>query len=310
LGPRRLFAALAMLALAVITVTAGAAVANDFGDRGGNRDEHAELHGRGEATGPQDAHDAQDAQDAQAAQDAQDAQDVQGDQGGKGQGAGGQAVDPVVDPQGVNSSGGQSSGAQYPGAPYPGWGSDPNTAKNNEVDGASAGSSSGSGPSASGGAVKGTGTDTPSAPAEVPAAAASGPAPDAAAAAPDPAPVTGPAANPVGDAFVAAGDATEAAGVAAPVPDTGAVAAPAPPSGPEGLGDLPLLGSLGSITDHVTDGPSAARALLSTGAGQSLAVIGALLGAIVLFLMVHRRSDRSDRKLAAARSGPEVARFR
>ena len=65
-----------------------------------------------------------------------------------------------------------------------------------------------------------------------------------------------------------------------------------------------------TIADNVTDGPSAARALLSSGAGQSVAVIVALLGAIVLFLMVHRRSDRGDRKLAAARSGPEVARFR
>jgi hypothetical protein len=123
-------------------------------------------------------------------------------------------------------------------------------------------------------------------------------------------PATSPVTGPATDAFVAAGDATEAAGVAAPVPDTGAVTTPPPPSGLQGLGDVPLLGSLGSITDHVTDGPSAARALLSTGAGQSLAVLGALLGAIVLFLMVHRRSDRSDRKLAAARSGPEVARFR
>ena len=31
---------------------------------------------------------------------------------------------------------------------------------------------------------------------------------------------------------------------------------------------------------------------------------------IALFLAVHRRADRGDRKLAAARSGLDVARFR
>ena len=60
----------------------------------------------------------------------------------------------------------------------------------------------------------------------------------------------------------------------------------------------------------MTDGPSAARALLSTGTGRSLAVIVALLAAITVFLAVHRRTDRGDRKLAAARNGPDVARFR
>ena len=154
--------------------------------------------------------------------------------------------------------------------------------------------------------VDSSGTGTPSAPAEVPAAAASGPAPDAAAAAPDSGPVT----SPGSDALVSAGGPIDATGPSAPVSDIATVTAPTPPSGLEGLGDLPMLGSIGTIADQVTDGPSAARALLSTGPGQSLAVIGALLGAIVLFLLVHRRSDRSDRKLAAARSGPEVARFR
>ena len=81
-------------------------------------------------------------------------------------------------------------------------------------------------------------------------------------------------------------------------------------TGLEGLGGLPVLGSLGSITDSVTDGPSAAGELLSTGTGRSLAVIGALLLAIAAFLAVHRRTDRGDRKLATARTGPEVARFR
>ena len=81
-------------------------------------------------------------------------------------------------------------------------------------------------------------------------------------------------------------------------------------TGLEGLGGLPVLGSLGSITDSVTDGPSAAGELLSTGTGRSLAVIGALLLAIAAFLAVHRRTDRGDSKLATARTGPEVARFR
>ena len=42
----------------------------------------------------------------------------------------------------------------------------------------------------------------------------------------------------------------------------------------------------------------------------SLAVITGLLLAIAFFLAVHRRTDKGDRKLAAARRGPEVARFR
>ena len=72
----------------------------------------------------------------------------------------------------------------------------------------------------------------------------------------------------------------------------------------------PFTTCVGSITDRVTDGPAAARALLSNTPGRSLAVITGLLLAIAFFLLVHRRTDRGDRKLAAARSGPEVARFR
>ena len=59
-----------------------------------------------------------------------------------------------------------------------------------------------------------------------------------------------------------------------------------------------MLGSLGSITDRVTDGPSAARDLLSSGTGRSLAVSAVLLLALVTFLAVHRRADRGDRKLS------------
>ncbi len=135
--------------------------------------------------------------------------------------------------------------------------------------------------------------------------AASGPAPDAAAAAP------APAAAPelVTDAFVAAAGTTDAPGTPVPAPVAAPVAAPVP-TGLEGLDGLPVLGTLGSITDRVTDGPAAARQLLSTGTGRSLMVIGGLLGAIACFLMVHRRTDRGDRKLSTAQSGPEVARFR
>jgi hypothetical protein len=71
-----------------------------------------------------------------------------------------------------------------------------------------------------------------------------------------------------------------------------------------------VLGALGGIAGSVTGGPEVARELLSTGTGRSLAGVGVLLAAIVVFLGVHRRSDRSDRKLAAARRGLEVARFR
>ena len=128
--------------------------------------------------------------------------------------------------------------------------------------------------------------------------AASGPAPDAAAAAP---------------ALVAVTDAIVAAvGTAANLPDTPApesIAVPAA-SGLEGLDRLPVLGSLGSIANRVTDGPSAARDLLASGTGRSLAVSAALLLALVTFLAVHRRADRGDRKLSSARTGPEVARFR
>jgi len=128
--------------------------------------------------------------------------------------------------------------------------------------------------------------------------AASGPAPDAAAAAPALVAVT--------DAFVAATAPPDDPGTA--VADA-TVTAPAA-TGLEGLANLPALGSLGSITARVTDGPSAARELLSTGTGRSLTVIGALLVALVAFLAVHRRADKGDRKLSSAQSGPEVARFR
>jgi hypothetical protein len=246
---------LAVLALAVLVVTAGAAFASDLGaPANGDHGWHGNVH---------DGHAA-----------------------GVSQGDGSQGDGPQGD-------GSQASGHH---------------GHSDDVGSADSGSGSGSGSSDGSGGVTGSSAGIPSAPVEAPAAAASGPAPDAAAAAPDPAPAA--------DTLVAA--ATDGAGLGTPDaalvagPDAAVVAATTngPTNGLQGLGDLPALGSIGAIANRVTDGPSAARALLSTGTGRSLAVIGVLLVAIALFLAVHRRADRGDRKLAAARTGPEVARFR
>jgi hypothetical protein len=155
------------------------------------------------------------------------------------------------------------------------------------------------------GAVTGTSVDDLSTPVEAPAAAASGPAPDAAAAAP----VTGL----VADAFVVESVTAVAPGGDGSAPTDAPVTEPAVAAAvPDmaGLAGLPDLGSVGVVTARVTDGPTAARALLSTGPGRSLAVVAVLLLIIGLFLSVHRWADRGDRKLAAARSGSDVARFR
>ncbi len=163
----------------------------------------------------------------------------------------------------------------------------------------------GSGASSGRGDVTGTSVDIPSTPVEAPAAAASGPAPDAAAAAP----VT----NSVADAFVVESVTASAPGGGGPAPANAPVtelAAPVAASVPADLAGLPVLGSVGAVANRVSDGPSAARELLSTGPGRSLAVVAVLLLAIGVFLSVHRWSDRGDRKLAAARSGSDVARFR
>jgi hypothetical protein len=135
--------------------------------------------------------------------------------------------------------------------------------------------------------------------------AASGPAPDAATAAP--------AFTPVTDAFAPEIAALPTPAVTALAPDLAAAAPTLPASDLAGLDGLPALGTIGTVgavSNRVTDGPAAARALLSTDTGRSLAVIVSLLVAMAVFLAVHRRTDRTDRKLAAARTGPEVARFR
>lgn len=235
MGPRRTSAALAVLALGVVTLTAGAAAAFCGDDALGTVARQHGYEGR----------------------DHQSSDHQTWDHGGSDH------------DDGVNEqfTGGQAAGGNS---------------------GVVTGNGDGSG----------SGTGTPPVPVEAPAAAASGPAPDAAVAAPAPAVAT--------DTFVAAAG-SDTLGTPVPAPEA---AAPAAPSGLEGLDALPVLGSLDDITNRVTDGPAAARELLSTRTGRSLLVIGALLIALAIFLAVHRRTDRGDTKLAAARSGPEVARFR
>jgi hypothetical protein len=104
---------------------------------------------------------------------------------------------------------------------------------------------------------------------------------------------------------VSGGGATAAA-VAAPVAALVTTPATATPS--VSLGDLPSLGSIGKLGSTVGDG-SVARTLLSTGTGRPIAIVLALLGAILLFLSIHRRVDRTDPKLTAVNAGPDVARF-
>lgn len=311
MGPRRIFAALAVSALAVLMVTAGVAVAHDFGaadpsaehEHAGAAGEHFGARPPGDAGDPHGPADAPgDVVDGGAPQPAPGPA-VDHGQGGPhgddGHGAGGwdHGGTGQSDPgAGVSGQGGGSSAPWIPGPGVQGQGA--GQGNSGDVNGADSGSSGSGG-------VTGSGTGTPPVPVEAPAAVASGPAPDATAAAP--------ASAPTGDTFVAAGAPIGANGGAA----TGAVAdaspapvAPGAPSRFDGLGDLPVLGSIGSVAGRVTEGPSAAGRLLSTGTGRSLAVLGVLLAAIAVFLAVHRRTDRSDRKLAAARSGPDLSRFR
>jgi hypothetical protein len=190
--------------------------------------------------------------------------------------------------------------------------------------GPSFGTSGGSGAGAFGAASAGTSVGTSPAPVEAPAAAVSGPAPDAAAAAPVALPnfdalvavVSPPAPNDGTRPVVTDSPAPQplAAALVAPEPTPSPVEPPAPTPAPGvnvgALAGLPELGSIGAVASGVPDGPAAARALLSTGTGRSVAMIVALMLAVLLFLAIHRRMDRSDSKLTAAGNGPDVARFR
>jgi hypothetical protein len=278
LGPRRIFAALAVLAIVVLTVTAGAAVASDLhaaggGDHGVFGREHDSQELTSQATAAGGTTDASAGTQLDATQ--LDATQLDGAQ---------------LDATQLDAT--QLDGAQL-------------DVLGNSIDVVIADSSSGSTSTSSDGTggVTGSGAGTPSASGEAPAAAASGPAPDAAAAAPDPAPVV--------DAAVVS---TLGAAVSDGFGAVGQDAAPvAPTNETEGVDDRPVLdatGSTGAIADQVIEAPAAARALVSTDRGRPLAAIGALLVAIVLFVGVHRGADSGDRKLAAARSGAEVARFR
>ena len=159
-----------------------------------------------------------------------------------------------------------------------------------------------------GGDVTGTSVDIPSTPVQAPAPTASGPAPDAVA----PAPIVSAV-----EVFVPADGATgtdlgapAAFDGVAPVADVPALVAPSVPTGAVSLTGLPELGTIGSLASNVSGGPTDPRTLLSSGTGRSVAVVLALLGAILLFLAFHRRVDRGDPKLATARAGPDLARFR
>jgi hypothetical protein len=286
LGPRRTFAALAVLALAALIATAGTAVAFDGGagtTPAAGTDVHAVRGNEGQGNQWQGNQWQESPGRGVGGRDA-------GGQDTTGQGAGGGATSR----QDVWDHDGDWRGRNGPGAGS-GFGS------GGDVDVADVGS----GLSPTGSDVNGSGAGIPPAPVEAPAVAASGPAPDAATAAPTSAATTV-AATVAATDTVAAG--AGGPGEVVPAPEATLVTASAP-AGVEALDQLPLVGALGGMTDDVTPGRSAAR-VLSTGPGRSLLAFGLLLGVILVFLTLHRRTDRTDRKLAAARRGPEVARFK
>jgi hypothetical protein len=131
-----------------------------------------------------------------------------------------------------------------------------------------------------------------------------GPAPAAAAAAPTVAASQVAAAPPTGGAGGTGNAGTGNGGTAG---DTTAATPLQPVADP--LSGLPQLQSLGEIAASVSGGTTA-RELLATPAGRSVAVLVGLLLALLVFLGVHRRLDRSDPKLATAPAGSDVARFR
>jgi hypothetical protein len=288
LGPRRILALLGVLALTAVAGTATMAFASDGPGTGPDRVPPSER--RAEAAG---APEVPPTADSGHNADPGDSHGGPGDHAGPAAGSSddGGANGPSVNSGGANDGGANSGGSSDGGANSGGsndGGSDVGVAE--VPDGVTGPSTGGIGSSAG----------IPPAPGEAPAAAASGPAPDAAAAAPVLEALTAVAVPTNGTG----GNATDGGATAAP-------AAPAVPAAPPvAAAALPDFGALGVAPNAVPDPPSAARELLSTGAGRSLAVLVGLLAAIGVFLFVHRRADRGDRKLAAARSGPDLSRFR
>jgi hypothetical protein len=136
-----------------------------------------------------------------------------------------------------------------------------------------------------------------------------GPAPAAAAAAPTVAAAQVAAAGTTGGAGGTgnAGTGNAGTGNGGTTGETAAATPLAPVADP--LAGLPQLRSLGEVAASVSDGTTA-RELLATPAGRSVAVLVGLVLALLVFLGVHRRLDRSDPKLTTAPAGSDVARFR
>jgi hypothetical protein len=300
LGPRRTTLALALLALVLLVASAGVAAASD-------------AHGPW-STGATDATPAapsaapSDNRVAQAWSDHvhhEDGGAVEGDHTGNGTGNGTGDGSGTGDVGGTSDDPSDGTDGSTDGSSR-GWTPPPNDGNDGGNNTRGTGSGTTGTGSTGGGDFTGTSVGTPPTPVEAPAAAVSGPAPAAVAAAP----ITTSAAEVLGSVVPTSND-----------PGSGALDAPAVvnalpaapilgPSDASALASLPNLGTVGELAANVGDGPSAARALIETGTGRSVAVLLALLGAILLFLSIHRRFDRGDPKLAAARSGPDLARFR
>jgi hypothetical protein len=278
LGPRRPFAALIVLAFAALVAMAGVASASGGDDHG--------VGGRGVGGGVDVSvdrghveHDHGSVANGEQV-GGSDAKQVGGDAIGHDQG--GTAAGAEADHDGHRSTG----GADAPGV------------------------------NQAGGGVTASGVDIPPTPGEAPAPAASGPAPDAAGAAPIADAVVDALVITEGNLGVTEVAAPVAPGSADPVPTDSPATAPAVAaavpdlSALAGLAQVPELRSVGAVANGVTGDQSGPRELLSTGAGRSLLMVAVLLLAIGVFISAHRWMDRGDRKLAAARSGSDVARFR
>jgi hypothetical protein len=285
MGPRRFSLVLALLALGLLLASAGVAAASSDAPEGGSW-----------SSGPTASVPA-----AQGADGGQWTDHVPADVAQPHDGK---------DPSGGNGSGGNGSGGSNSGDHGSGVGGstqdpppvDTGTWTDEPSNGGTGGTGTPAG-SGGGGTVGGTSVGTPPTPVEAPPATASGPAPDAVAAAP----ISTPAEQVFAPAFGAEGGGGTGA---TDTPLAAIVTAPAAPVASASLGDLPTLGSVGKLAATAGGGPAAAGTLLSTGTGRSIAVVLALLGAILLFLSIHRRVDRSDPKLASAQTGPDVVRFR